>query len=118
MAKRRAWQEEPADAKEVPGVVKITGKMSKRWAEGTVVIPAPAELDAIMRAVPAGRLIPIDQIRGRLARKLGATIACPISIGIFAFTSREVLSPRRAGSRKTMRPFADELMPEVMREPT
>jgi hypothetical protein len=85
MAKRKTWREKLADSKDLPRVVKITGKMSKRWGSGTVVIPAPVEVDAIMKTVPVGRLITIDEIRGRLARKHGATIACPITTGIFAW---------------------------------
>ena len=85
MAKRKTWREKLADARDLSRVVKITDKMSKRWGSGTVAIPAPAEVDAIMRAVPAGRVITIDQIRARLAKKNGATIACPITTGIFAW---------------------------------
>jgi 6-O-methylguanine DNA methyltransferase, DNA binding domain len=65
--------------------VKITGKMSKCWGKGTAVIPAPAEVDAVMKTVPPGRLITIDEIRRRLACKHRATIACPITTGIFAW---------------------------------
>ncbi len=57
--------------------------MSKRWGTGTCVIPAPIEVDEIMRSVPKGRLITINQIRESLARKHGATIGCPITTGIF-----------------------------------
>lgn len=85
MAKRKTWREKLADGRDLPKVVKITGKMSKRWGTGTVVIPAPAEVDAIMKAVPAGQLITIDEIRARLAQKHGATIGCPITTGIFAW---------------------------------
>jgi hypothetical protein len=85
MAKRKTWREKLADARDLPRVVKITGKMSKRWGSGTVLIPAPAEVDGVMKAVPHGRLITIDVIRARLARKHGATIACPITTGIFAW---------------------------------
>jgi hypothetical protein len=85
MAKRKTWREKLADAKDLPKVVKITGKMSKRWGSGTVAIPAPAEVDAIMKKVPAGRLITIDEIRRRIARKHGATIGCPLTTGIFAW---------------------------------
>ncbi len=59
--------------------------MSKRWGEGTVVIPSPSEVDAIMRQVRPGKLITIDEIRATLAKKHGATIACPITTGIFAW---------------------------------
>lgn len=74
---RKSWQEKLADTKDLPKVVKITGGMSKRWGRGTVVIPAPKEVDEIMRSVPEGKLITINEIRERLAKRHGATIGCP-----------------------------------------
>lgn len=85
MAKRRTWREKLADGKGLPRVEKITGKMSKRWGSGTVAIPAPAEVDAIMRTVPAGQLITVNGIRALIAQKHGATIGCPLTTGIFAW---------------------------------
>ena len=41
---------------------------------GTVVIPAPIEVDEIMREVPKGKLITINEIRALLASKHKATI--------------------------------------------
>ena len=81
---RRSWQEKLADSKGLPRVEEITDKMSKRWGTGTVVIPAPKEVDGIMKKVPLGKLITIDQIRNILARKHGATHGCPLTTGIFA----------------------------------
>ena len=49
---RKTWQEKLADDKDFPRVVEITDKMSKRWGTSTVVIPAPREVDEIMRKVP------------------------------------------------------------------
>ncbi len=75
MAKLKlSWQQKLADDKGLPRVVEITGSMSARWGSGTCAIPAPREVDEIMRAVPEGRLITINQIRERIARKHGATI--------------------------------------------
>ena len=75
MAKlRKSWQEKLADSKDMPKVVEITGKMSTRWGTGTVVIPAPMEVDGIMRQVPRGNLITINQIREVVAKRHGATI--------------------------------------------
>jgi hypothetical protein len=48
--------------------------MSTRWGTGTVCIPAPREVDEIMRKVPKGKLITINQIRELVAKKHGATI--------------------------------------------
>ena len=50
----------------------------------TFVIPAPREVDALMRAVPHGRLTTITHIREALASRHGTTIACPLTTGIFA----------------------------------
>ena len=72
--KKKTWHEKLADDKDLPRVVEITDKMSKRWGEGTVVIPAPREVNEIMSRVPEGKLVTINQIRNRLAQKHGATI--------------------------------------------
>ena len=75
MAKpRKSWQEKLADSKDLPKVVEITGKMSTRWGTGTVCIPAPREVDEIMKKVPRGKLITINQIRQVVAKRHGATI--------------------------------------------
>ena len=85
MAKRKTWREKLADDKDLPKVVKITGKMTQRWGKGTVVIAAPREVDALMQKVPEGKLITINEIRQLVAKKHKATIACPITTGIFAW---------------------------------
>jgi hypothetical protein len=70
MAKlKKSWREKLLDDKDMPKVVEVNEKMSKRWGEGTVVIPAPREVDGIMRMVPNGRLITINQIREVLAKR-------------------------------------------------
>jgi hypothetical protein len=85
MKAKKSWQEKLADSKGLPKVVPIAGKMSKRWGSGTVVVPAPIEVDEIMRQVRKGKLTTIDHIRAALAKKHRATIACPITTGIFAW---------------------------------
>ncbi|MFC1987768.1 hypothetical protein ACFLVH_04415 [Chloroflexota bacterium] len=75
MAKlHKSWQEKLADDKDFPKVVEITPGMSQRWGTGTVCIPAPRGIDGIMKKVPKGKLITINQIREIIARKHGATI--------------------------------------------
>ncbi len=75
MAKRRkSWREKLTDSKDLPRVVEITGKMSTRWGTGTICIPAPIEVDEIMRQVPRGKLITVNQIREVVAKRHGATI--------------------------------------------
>ena len=101
--KRKSWQEKLADSKGLPKVVKITDKMSKRWGTGTVVIPAPKEVDEIMAKVPKGKLITINQIRAILAKKHGATIGCPITTGIFAWIAAH--AAEEAEGKKNITPY-------------
>jgi len=85
MAKmRKSWREKLYVSKDLPRVIEIDDKMSQRWGTGTCVIPAPVEVDEIMRKVPLGKLITINQIREFLAKKHGASIGCPITTGIFS----------------------------------
>jgi alkylated DNA nucleotide flippase Atl1 len=103
--KRKSWKEKLADDKGLPKVVKIKGKMIRRWGAGTVAIPAPREVDEIMKNVPKGRLITINQIRGMVARKHKATIGCPICCGIFARIAAEVAEEGRIEGRKDITPY-------------
>ena len=102
---RKSWQEKLADDKGLPKVEKITDKMSKRWGTGTVVIPAPKEVDEIMRRVPKGKLITINDIRSILARKHGATMGCLITTGIFAWVAAHAAEERAAEGKKDITPY-------------
>src|SRR3954469_22737210 len=82
---KKSWGEKLADSKGLPKVGQIEGKMSARWGTGTMVIPSPMEVNEIMREVPKGKLITINEIRALLASKHNVTIGCPITTGIFAW---------------------------------
>ncbi len=103
--KKKSWREKLADAKGLPKVVEITGKMSRRWGTGTVAIPAPAEVDAIMAKVPKGRLITINEIRAQVAKRHGATMGCPITCGIFAWIAAHAAEEARAAGAKRITPY-------------
>ena len=106
MAKlKKSWREKLSDDKGMPQVVEITGKMSTRWGTGTVVIPAPREVDEIMRSVPEGKLITINQIRERLAKRHGATIGCPITTGIFAGIAARAAEEDAAEGKRGITPY-------------
>src|ERR1041384_6534053 len=104
-AKRKSWKEKLTDSKDLPKVITIEGKLSKRWGEGTCVIPAPIEVDEIMRGVPKGKLTTIDSIRQKLASKTGATIACPITTGIFAWIAAHAAEESAAQGKKRITPY-------------
>jgi alkylated DNA nucleotide flippase Atl1 len=106
MAKKsKSWQEKLNNDNGCPRVVEITDKMSQRWGTGTVVIPAPREVDAYMRSVPAGKVITINEIRQALARKHGATIGCPMTTGIFAWVAAHAADELAFGGEKNITPY-------------
>ena len=71
MYKRKSWREKLADDKDLPRVFTIDESLSKRFGIGTMVIPAPREVDAIMKRVPTGKLITINEIRAVLSANDG-----------------------------------------------
>ena len=102
---KKTWQEKLADSKGFPKVCPIDDRKSKRWGTGTFVIPAPMEVDELMRRVPKGKLTTIDELRKILAQRHGATIACPITTGIFAWISAHAAAEAAAEGKKNTTPY-------------
>jgi hypothetical protein len=73
---KETWHEKlgsTARRQNLPRVVEVDEKMSKKWGEGTCVIPSPVEVEALMKNVPKGKLITINQIRTYMANKYHAS---------------------------------------------
>lgn len=105
MAKPKSWREKLADDKDMPKKGRIPVKMQKSWGKGTMVIPRPRDVDAIMKRVPAGQIITIKAICQKLARKYKATIACPITTGIFAWIAAHAAEEAEASGEKEITPY-------------
>ena len=69
------------------------------------MIPAPLEVDELMRRVPRGRLATIQELRGALAKKHGATMACPITTGIFAWIAAHAADEAEREGRRRITPY-------------
>src|SRR3954465_2776545 len=104
-ARRKSWREKLADNKGLPKVGRVMGKMTTRWGSGTMVVPAPVEVDAVMRKVPRGRLITINEIRAALAKKHGVNVCCPITTGIFAWIAAHAAEEDAADGKKRITPY-------------
>jgi alkylated DNA nucleotide flippase Atl1 len=105
LATKKTWCQKLNDSKGLPKVEKIIDDMSKRWGTGTVVIPAPIEVDGIMRRIPAGKLVTINEIRAALAKKHKATIGCPMTTGIFAWVAAHAAEERKQQGEKDFTPY-------------
>lgn len=101
MQLRKSWREKLASGKDLPKVVPITGKVSTRWGTGTMLIPNGTEVDGVMRTIPKGMLTTVNEIRAALAKRHGASIACPLMTGMFAvFAARAAAEDEAAGKKR------------------
>ncbi len=89
-------------------------KSKKSWAEKlatdkdlpkTMVIPAPREVDALMKQVPRGRVVTINELRAALAAKHKVTFACPLTTGIFSWIAAHAAAEAEAAGVKRITPF-------------
>ena len=104
-ASKKSWREKLADDKGFPKVLPIDSTKSKRWGVGTFVIAAPREVDQLMSRVGKGRLTTIDQLRTVLAKRHGATIACPMTTGIFAWIAAHAAAESEHDGSKRITPY-------------
>ena len=104
-SRRKSWQEKLADDKDLPKIVTLPRAAQKRWGGKTLVVPAPREVDALMRRVPKGKLTTINDLRATLARQHGAEAGCPITTGIFAWIAAHAAEEAANAGKKTITPW-------------
>jgi len=105
VAHRKSWQDKLADSKDLPKVEYFDNKKGKNWPAGTYCLPAPIEVDAIMKKVPKGKLITINGIREILAKKHNADFGCPITTGIFSWIAANAADEAESQGRKRITPY-------------
>lgn len=102
---KKSWREKLADDKGLPKVCKVTGKLRKRWGVGTFVIPAPREVDALMKQVPKGRVATINELRAALAKKHKTAFACPTTTGIFSWIAAHAAAEAQKEGARRITPY-------------
>jgi len=102
---RKSWQEKLNDSKGLPKVIKINTKMARRWGSGTMAIPAPKNVDEIMQGIPAGKVITVNRIREKIAKKHKSTICCPLTAGIFTWIAANAAEEAKAEGKKHTTPY-------------
>jgi alkylated DNA nucleotide flippase Atl1 len=105
MARKKTWREKLSDSKDLPKVVLLKDNARQHWKGRTIAIPSPIDVNEVMAKVPKGKLITIDDIRGTIARKLGADIGCPLTCGIFSWIAAHVAAEAAAEGRRRTTPY-------------
>jgi hypothetical protein len=103
---KRTWREKLRDDKELPKLVPNRGKgVVGGETAGMMVVPAPREVDALMRRVPRGKLTTIEHLRAALATKHGAAATCPITTGIFAWMAAYAADEAATAAEAEVTPY-------------
>ena len=102
MLTRKPWREK-MNPPDLPKAVAIPPRMEKRFGKGTMLIPSPRDVDAVIRMVRPGRVITVSAIRRKLAEKHNADVTCPLTTGIFVRIAAEAAeeSAREGATRVT-----------------
>jgi alkylated DNA nucleotide flippase Atl1 len=90
MKPKKSWREKLEDNKDLPK---------------TMVIPAPREVDALMKQVPKGRVVTINELRAALAAKHKVTFACPLTTGIFSWIAAHAAAEAETEGARRITPF-------------
>ncbi len=102
---KKTWREKLADDKDLPKVVILGKDQAARLGGKTCALPAPREIDALMRRVPRGKLTTIHELRQAVARDQGAEIGCPITTGIFSWIAAQAAAETEAAGATGATPY-------------
>jgi hypothetical protein len=105
MRTKKSWQEKLRTDHGLPRVEPIPKRNQRRWGKGTIVIAAPREVDALMKKVGRGKVTTIDELRRALATRHRATIACPMTTGIFANIAARAAEEAAAAGKVRITPY-------------
>lgn len=105
MKPKKSWREKLADSKDLPKIGDFKTRNTKKWGDGLGVIPAPLEVDALMKKVPRGKLVTITELRSALASRHKVAFACPITTGIFAWIAAHAANEAEEEGRKRITPY-------------
>jgi hypothetical protein len=103
--KTKTWNEKLNTAGDLPKVVKLNDKQRAKFKANTLAIPAPVDVDELMRSVPKGKLTTINSIREKIAKKYRANSGCPITTGIFAWIASYAAEESRDLGKKRVTPY-------------
>jgi len=102
---RRSWREKLADSKDLPKTIVLEGRAREKWGGGTMVIPSPLQVDALMRRAPAKKVVTSAELRSALARDAGVESACPITTGIFAWIAAHAADEAEKEGERRVTPW-------------
>lgn len=104
MKTRTSWREK-LERQQDPKKVDIPSRMQERFGKGTMLIPRPLDVDALVRTIPRGQLVTQGQIRSKLASTHKTDTTCPMTTGIFLRIAAEAAEEDLSNGKKRVTPY-------------
>lgn len=108
MATRKSWHDKLTKFENLPQVKSIPASMRKRLSQGkhgTIAIPSPLEIDALIRKIPKRRVATMAQLGAAVAKHHCATVGCTITTGIFAWIAAHAADEAERAGKKRITPY-------------
>jgi alkylated DNA nucleotide flippase Atl1 len=105
MAKKKTWKEKLEGSSDLPKIQEIASDVAPHRTTSWMVIPSPMEVDEIMKRIPAGKVITLQEIRSILARRHGADTACAMTTGLFASIAAHAADEATAAGENETTPY-------------
>jgi len=110
MRNRQSWADRLAQS--TPRVIKpIPEKMAKRLGPGSMVVPSPADVDAVIRTVGKRKLVTAREIGASLARRDKTTVCCTVTTGICAWITAHAAHEAELLGKPRITPYWRVLKP-------
>jgi hypothetical protein len=111
--KKKSWKEKLEDSKKFPKILEFNPKfpcgkaLIKMGAKSgdSVVLAAPLEVDEIMKKIPKGKLITINEICKKLAKKHNVKFCCTLTTGIFIMTAAHAAEEDKIKDMEKITPY-------------
>jgi hypothetical protein len=101
---RKSWKEKLHN-QDHSKIIEIPARMAKRLGTGTMLIPKPLDVDALIRKAKKGKLLTVSEIRSKLARDNKVDTACPLTTGIFVRIVAEAAEEDLRDGKKQVTPY-------------
>ena len=74
-------------------------------ADGKLLVPAPNDVEALVKRIPKGRVMTQGELREELARAAGVEATCPLTTGIFLRLVAEASEEDAAAGKTRVAPW-------------
>ncbi len=93
-------------------LVTIRPKFQKRYGRGKMLVPAPRDVEALIRKTPRGKLTTSAEIGDKLAHAAGAKCSCPMTTGIFIWMIAQAAEANARAGKSRITPYWRVVRPD------